>query len=378
VTDTPAVYGIPSTEPISLAVRPRLESWMRHDHPDQLRLREFVAHVRDHVDPVLANAGQGSLALRLDVGLGTGVNPLHHRDLDNYLFPIARQLPHRIVSFWATKSPTSASLIRIEPARVNPAPPWPRHDIIAPGGEKTWKQAVNAALTPADRLPDGPVGMQISFAVGEGRSWTSMWKRTIDGLEPLLGRAYEDRPWNPLDGRIVRLGMHVAVDPALGDRVRATIWAAPADAEWPEVRELMAVDEHQRQLWMAAAHRVAGARSPRRAPMEPSERGATDSEATNAVSAAGERHQPNREIDELLTIADFDGALAAGALLVVTDVANPTRLHRAPARCPSVRREWFETKVIVNGGRNGQYYTVANELIASARWPKLTVCARCG
>jgi hypothetical protein len=140
----------------------------------------------------------------------------------------------------------------------------------------------------------------------------------------------------------------------------------------------MALDEHQRQLWMAAAHRVASARSPRRAPIEPSERSATDGEATNAVPTAGGRHQPDREVEELLTSADFDGALAAAALLVVTDAANPTRLHRAPARCPSVRREWFETKVIVNGRRNGHYYTVADEPIAWARWPRLTVCSRCG
>ena len=42
-----------------------------------------------------------------------------------------------------------------------------------------------------------------------------MWKQTIDALDPLLGRTHPDRAWNPRDGRITELGMHVTVDPAL-------------------------------------------------------------------------------------------------------------------------------------------------------------------
>jgi hypothetical protein len=47
---------------------------------------------------------------------------------------------------------------------------------------------------------------------------SSMWKASIDGLEPLLGKTYEGRIWNPQDGRVVRLGLHQTVDYSLGQR----------------------------------------------------------------------------------------------------------------------------------------------------------------
>jgi hypothetical protein len=58
---------------------------------------------------------------------------------------------------------------------------------------------------------------------------SSMWKASIDGLEPLLGKTYEagvnpivvstdGRIWNPQDGRVVRLGLPQTVDYSLGQR----------------------------------------------------------------------------------------------------------------------------------------------------------------
>ncbi|HSH82973.1 MAG TPA: hypothetical protein VLA19_30945 [Herpetosiphonaceae bacterium] len=46
----------------------------------------------------------------------------------------------------------------------------------------------------------------------------AMWKRTIDGLDPLLDRTYPSREWNPLDGRVVRLGAWVASAAQLGNQ----------------------------------------------------------------------------------------------------------------------------------------------------------------
>ena len=77
--------------------------------------------------------------------------------------------------------------------------------------------------------------MQVSLTVGAQRNWTALWKRTIDGLDALLGRTYPDRDWNPQDGRIVRLGLHVRRDQTFGHDVEATIWARPADLDWPEL-----------------------------------------------------------------------------------------------------------------------------------------------
>jgi hypothetical protein len=86
---SPRVFEMPSGERLTLDLVPRLESWNARDHPDQVRLREFVAHVRELVDPV-ADGLDGPLALQLDVGLDDRIDPLWQRDLDNYLFPIAK------------------------------------------------------------------------------------------------------------------------------------------------------------------------------------------------------------------------------------------------------------------------------------------------
>src|ERR1700716_4025618 len=98
-----------------------LESWNRYDDPDQVALREFVAHVRERIDPGLTQT-TGRLALRLDVGLPEARDPLWEHDLDNYLFPIARELPERVVSVWATKGRGAVSFVRLEPAApTNPS-----------------------------------------------------------------------------------------------------------------------------------------------------------------------------------------------------------------------------------------------------------------
>ena len=88
----PAVFAMPEGRRSRLELSPRLESWERSAHPDQVRLRAFVAHVRQLIDPVAEDI-HGPLAFKLDVGLVEATDPLWERDLDNYLFPIARDLP---------------------------------------------------------------------------------------------------------------------------------------------------------------------------------------------------------------------------------------------------------------------------------------------
>jgi hypothetical protein len=95
----PAVFAMPEGERIRPELSPRLESWNQSDHPDQVRLRAFVAHVRHLIDPV-ATGIEAPLASRLDVGLDESTDPLWERDLANYLFPIARELPPKYVSVW--------------------------------------------------------------------------------------------------------------------------------------------------------------------------------------------------------------------------------------------------------------------------------------
>jgi hypothetical protein len=62
------MFERPDGPALELAVRPRLASWMKAGHPDQVRLATFLDHVESLVSPALTTL-PGPLALRLDVGL---------------------------------------------------------------------------------------------------------------------------------------------------------------------------------------------------------------------------------------------------------------------------------------------------------------------
>jgi hypothetical protein len=254
----PRVFALPVGPALELSLTPRLESWERRDHPAQTALREFVGHVRELVDPVIERI-DGEVALRLDVGLPDTVDPLWERDLDNYLFPVARVMPERVVSVWGTKGRDARSFVRVERAVEVAAPAdWEVFEVSrAPGNERSWKAAVQRAVSSAEELPAGPVGLQLALAVGSERSWTAMWKASIDGLEPLLGKTYEDRIWSPQDGRVVRLGLHRTVDRSLERDASMTVWARFADEDWPELRWLANMGADEREPFLRA-------RSPRR------------------------------------------------------------------------------------------------------------------
>jgi hypothetical protein len=50
----------------------------------------------------------------------------------------------------------------------------------------------------------------IGFRCGPGGNWLNLWKPTIDALGPLVGEG--NRRWNPRDGTIVDLALHLQVD----------------------------------------------------------------------------------------------------------------------------------------------------------------------
>jgi hypothetical protein len=98
-----------------------------------------------------------------------------------------------------------------------------------------YKEQIHAAVASAAELPRGPVRLELAFVVGPARNWLNPWKQTIDSLDPLLGRTYTGRAWNPRDGRVTELGMHLTVDPALRYEVAVGIAAAcaPSGATQP-------------------------------------------------------------------------------------------------------------------------------------------------
>jgi len=350
---------MPESAPIPLALRPRLESWNATDHPDQLALAAFVAHVKERIDNV-AERTSGPLTFRLHVGLPEDADPLWQRDLDNYLFPIARGLPDRVVSVWATKGRGPESYVYIEPARPQPEPAWPKIDVRpSAGSDQRWKLAVREAASGEHELPEGPVGLEVLLSCSAQRRWTNLWKPTLDGLEPLLGKTFEAKDWNPQDGRIVRLGFHRRIVVSLGHDAVAQIWTTVADPSWPELRWLTEMSADERAQFFHE-HRE---RRPRASGGPP-------------ASATRRRALPPG-LSYIETLAQFDETKAANTPVLKTDSAGPPKLHLHPRACSAVDQRAFHTKVIVGNSRNGSYVRVHEVDAAEQRWPQLTRCGLC-
>lgn len=226
----PVMFARPDSHPAQLPAAPRLASWNRADNPDQARLEAYLAAAEQLLLP-RCELLTGPLALRLDIGLPPATPLLDQRDLDNYLYPLAARLSKtigpRLVSVWGTKQHCRASFARIEPATPITATSSPGHRYTVRTSTSSqsvaFKQQIHDQLTGAATLPDGAVSMQLSFTVGPGRNWLSLWKPAIDSQGRILGDTNPSRPWHPKDGRIVELGLHCQVDHTLGNDVLIAI-----------------------------------------------------------------------------------------------------------------------------------------------------------
>lgn len=201
------------------------------DHPNQVRLRAFLDDTQELLE---ASRVDGLWSLRLDVGFAAGQDLHHLSDLDNYAKPLASRLRNdRLVSVWCTKQYSEQSYVRIEAAREAPPPSaniliaTPTASYDKPGG--LYKEQVRAAVTDAPELPAGPVCLELAFVVGCTSNYLNLWKPTIDALGPLLGPGDSGRVWDPNDGRITELGMHVTLDPTIRYGVTVGITAALAE-----------------------------------------------------------------------------------------------------------------------------------------------------
>lgn len=148
--------GLPYQEPTSqvteLDVQPRLESWERSYHPDQIALRRYVDHVHDLIVPALREHEDGELSLRLVVGLPTDA-PLVGAggDLDNYLFPLMRRLGgDRFASAWAIKhhGPSTIALHSARTASTEELRDWNHATVqtTESAERRAWKEQIAAQL----------------------------------------------------------------------------------------------------------------------------------------------------------------------------------------------------------------------------------------
>ena len=226
----PTRFLRPRDEPIRLPLRPRLESWNRSDHLDQIELKRFLSATAALVLPRIKDLPD-PLALRLDIGLPDATPLLDARDLDNYLYPLATQLARltgrEFATVWATKQHGSESFVRIERAVADRTPgdfaAARLLEVHASGQTLDFKQQIHDQLAGLVPMADGPVGLHVAFVIPKGRNWASLWKPAIDSLDPILGRTRPDRDWHPRDGRIVDLALHRHVREDAGSQVTIAI-----------------------------------------------------------------------------------------------------------------------------------------------------------
>jgi len=213
---------MPDGDAVLLSARPSRAGQDEGTHPSHVRLGAFLDAADELIRPALREAPD-PLALRVDVGLPRSVPLLEHHELDNYLLPIAGHLTRRsgrgFVSVWGTKDTADESLVRVARARPadGEAPDTAVHHVrtTAACDSTAFKHQIHDQLAAATVLPDGPVRLELTFTVGPRRHWFPLWKPTMDALSRVIGRNLGADQWNPRDGRIVQLGLHLVVDPAL-------------------------------------------------------------------------------------------------------------------------------------------------------------------
>jgi hypothetical protein len=274
---------------------------------------------------------------------------LVHHDLDNFLEPLATHLgPRRIVRASATKRGGGASTLTIGPVVPSGEPEgeWCSATVAAAGlNSDLAKRAVGRDVARQARpLPWGPVELEIAMRVGAERDPVKAWKPIIDSLVAILGRAPGKSEFDIEDGRIVRLAIHRHVDVSLQHAVEARLWWRMSGSRIVEGPSLSYDVLHTRP---------------------------TGGDPGAASRSAAPARAPASRFETITTIERLQEVqLAREGFVLITDNANPTRLHRAG--CTAIREENFLLKVVANGMRNGQYLHTRDLAAARDRWRRRT------
>lgn len=221
----------PATPALTLAMSPRLESWDAKTAPSQVALGQYLDHVTELTRRQMADASTAPLSLELAVSLPEGAHLLQGGyDLDNFLYPVVRRLgSHLFASAHASKRHGAASTVRIGPAVLAEAQDlsawsFATAETTVSTATAAWKRQIAEQIAPGISVaPDGPLELQLAFAVSARRNWAWLWKPAIDALGSIIGAADPARPFQTRDDRIVRLALHRTVDDALRDRVRIAV-----------------------------------------------------------------------------------------------------------------------------------------------------------
>ncbi len=167
-----------------------------------------------------------------------------HHDLDNYLYPVVRRLGcPRFVLVRGEKRVGGGSYLSIGLALPAPDPGtaegWTcfRHMAGSGAEGKRWKAGLWSALHAArpTALPPGGAEVRLAWRCSKGRdwyqrrNWAAPWKPAIDAMGPALRPAAaqdptDDKRFQPGDGRIVSLELHLVEDPSMAFDVEVGMW----------------------------------------------------------------------------------------------------------------------------------------------------------
>lgn len=192
-------------------------------------MAELWTGIAEGAEPALAQIA-GDVVLDLTIGVPAWQPLTRGRRLDNYLLLMASQLgQRRIPAVFGRKIHGNVSSLRVGPARYRAADVPPDMQVRASGQPEApdWMKQVSdacAAAIDSDEPGTEAVLLDLAFAVSSLRSWTNLWKPTIDALGPLLGTDFSKAPWAPRDDRIVEMGLHRISDDSVGDDVDISAW----------------------------------------------------------------------------------------------------------------------------------------------------------
>jgi hypothetical protein len=206
-------------------LKPRLASWNRSDHPDQIRLREYLRDLSVELGPLTAMQPLFLMWKNRDVWsvitISTTISP-GRRSLGSAPVPVRR-------SGQAVGGGSDLRIGLAVPLLSAAISAECEHFSCAAGAgaqEKRWKEGVRSALMQAgaQQLPAGLVEARVAWRCSARRNWVWLWKPTIDAMGPILGQADPRNPYHPNDDRIVRLCLHVFYDETIAHAVDVAMW----------------------------------------------------------------------------------------------------------------------------------------------------------
>jgi hypothetical protein len=206
-----------------MLAEPKLASWNANADPGQIAVQRYLDDIEHELDPLPKDSG---LFLHMEIDVKNREHLLHHHDLDNYLYPAVQRLgASRFRLVGAIKRIGGGSSLQIGVTKSSNVfhehEGWIAflHDTGGISVEKSeWKRGIRDALQTQQILPlkFGAVELQLIYKCSSRRSWSSLWKPTIDAMGPILGEPNPHRPFYPNDDRIVSLALHLNTGDSIG------------------------------------------------------------------------------------------------------------------------------------------------------------------